>query len=393
MIAIGVVTVGINLVLPILYRILHESKVGTKPDWGAAYETNQYIWWLLVPALCSFIYQIPFSQRGAGELWPERYWLPAGLFSLWLTGTAVHLYCLGYVYDFSLRPELLAPGIWCLAWMIPMKLQKVAPQWTGFWKTAILALPAAATLVAVPQGGNGVFLVLTSLNVGIYLALFVSGRVTLLLHLTLVSLVALIGGLPESWLPGWLPRLTREHLLFGAALTYALAWIGCTRNPKLALFGALVASFSVGNCLDRPDALHWAFQIGLVYLLLHSLRWTDSAETGEVAVRWLVALAWIGHSMAWTYLYAGGWKPFLPAAVVLVTCLVTRWVRGNWKPVLVVAAGALVCSSVPGHSAATHLGGAPAGLLAVVGSFLLFALGTVGALTKRHWHTSESPLG
>jgi hypothetical protein len=389
MIGVGLGFISINLVLPILYRILHTSKVGTKPDWGAAYETNQYIWWLLVPALVSVIYLIPFSRRDAQELWPERYWLPAGLFSLWFTGTAVHLYCLGYVYDFSLRPELLAPGVWCLAWMLYVRFDEFVPQHTGFWSNAILVPPAAATLIAAPQIGKGVFLVLTVLNLVIYLALFASSRRVILLHLTLGSVVALVAGVPDTFMPGWVPQLARDHLWFAAALSYGLVWIGFTRSPKLALMGALMAGLSLGNLLDRPDAVHWAFQVGLVYLLINSLPWTDSMETGEVAVRRLVAVAWIIHSIAWTYFYAGDWKPLLLSGAVLVACLICRWLHGNWKPWLVPVAAALVVLLVPFHFVAAQINAAPAGLVAVVGSFLLFALGTVGALTKRHWHSSE----
>src|SRR5207245_2680859 len=36
----GVVLLLANIALPIVFRALHEHKVGTKPTWGAAYETN-----------------------------------------------------------------------------------------------------------------------------------------------------------------------------------------------------------------------------------------------------------------------------------------------------------------------------------------------------------------
>src|SRR5262249_52905630 len=49
---IGVAALALNAALPIVYRILHESKFGTKPDWGAAYVFNEYAWILLLPALC-----------------------------------------------------------------------------------------------------------------------------------------------------------------------------------------------------------------------------------------------------------------------------------------------------------------------------------------------------
>ena len=88
---IGILVLGVNAVLPAVYRVLHESKFGTKPDWGAAYETNQYVWWLLVPILCALIAVVPWSRSRAGELWPQRHWLPLGLCCLWLVGTGVHL--------------------------------------------------------------------------------------------------------------------------------------------------------------------------------------------------------------------------------------------------------------------------------------------------------------
>jgi hypothetical protein len=277
--------------------------------------------------------------------------------------------------------------------MVHVRSRDIAQQSTGFWRTGVLVLPAVTTLIAAPQLGKGVFLVLSLVDVGIYFALFVLSRRVVLLHLTLGSLVALLAGLPDTMLPGRVPQLVDGHLWLAAGFGYALVWIGFTRSPKLALMGALVASLSIGNLLDRPDAAHWAFQAGLVYLLLHSLRWNDSPETGEAAVRRLVAAAWIVHSIAWTYFYAAGWKPLLLSTVVLVTCLAFRWVHGTWKPAVISVAASLVCLIVLVHSAASQIGAAPSGLVAVVGSFLLFALGTAVALTKRHWHSSEGSPG
>src|SRR5215204_633256 len=42
--ASGLLILLVNVVLPIVYRTLHESKVGTRPNWGAAYYTNQFAW-------------------------------------------------------------------------------------------------------------------------------------------------------------------------------------------------------------------------------------------------------------------------------------------------------------------------------------------------------------
>src|SRR5882672_8161332 len=50
---IGLIVLTVNAALPVVYRLLHEHKIGTKLEVGAAYYTNEYIWLLLVPALCA----------------------------------------------------------------------------------------------------------------------------------------------------------------------------------------------------------------------------------------------------------------------------------------------------------------------------------------------------
>src|SRR6266700_1645471 len=47
LLAVGFFILSTNVALPVVYRILHQSKVGTRPDWGAAYHTNELAWLLL----------------------------------------------------------------------------------------------------------------------------------------------------------------------------------------------------------------------------------------------------------------------------------------------------------------------------------------------------------
>jgi hypothetical protein len=81
--------------------------------------------------------------------------------------------------------------------------------------------------------------------------------------------------------------------------------------------------------------------------------------------------------------------PCVLAALVLVGYLLARRfgrVRGA-RSVPVVAL--LVMFSGPANSGAGQLHAAPTGLLAVIGSFLLFGLGTLAALTKQHWNRTD----
>ena len=94
LIQIGLVVLVVNVLLPITYRILHEFKIGKLPTTGAAYLTNEFAWLLILPVLCALANFVP-ARSANGNLLPQRFWIPPGLFSLWVIGTIVHLYCLG----------------------------------------------------------------------------------------------------------------------------------------------------------------------------------------------------------------------------------------------------------------------------------------------------------
>jgi hypothetical protein len=382
---IGILVLGVNAVLPAVYRVLHESKFGTMPDWGAAYETNQYLWWFLVPILCGLIAAVPWSRTTADELWPQRCWLPLGLFCLWLTGTGVHLYCLGYVYDFALRPELLAPSLWTLSWVLYLRVDHLLPGLKESWKNSLWALPLAGTLLATPQPEKAVFLALTVVNVSLFGWIYLRRRIPLALHFALISLVALVGGLPEEWARHLATQFNRETFIAAAAVIYLLICIALTHDSKLGVLGGLAAAISVSFCAPGPDSIHWAVQAGLVFLLLHSLRWIDSEQPGASLLRWLTVVAWIAHSLAWTHLYGAGWRVCTIAVPVLAVWFMFRWLRGKWGHIAIPLGSLLVLLSAPGHVAAVQLQSAPADLLAVIGSFILFGLGTLGAITKRRW--------
>src|SRR5262249_19442616 len=68
---IGLAALALNVPLPIVYRILHESKFGTKPDWGAAYVFNEYACILLLAALCLLGNWLPPARQN-GPLCLQR---------------------------------------------------------------------------------------------------------------------------------------------------------------------------------------------------------------------------------------------------------------------------------------------------------------------------------
>ena len=383
----GAVVLAVNVALPVVYRVLHEHKFGTKPDWGAAYHTNQYAWWLALPALCALVNLLTPTQRGR-ELLPQRRWLPQGFLALWLAGTATHLYCLGYVYDFTLRPEFLAPAAWVLLWTLRQRAADFLPGLKPAWRDALLVPPLLATVLAAPQLGKQVFLILTVLNLAVYAGICAGHRGhRLALHLMFISLAALIGGLPEDWVHSLAAGLSRAKCLGAGAALYCLLCAAFSRNPQMGLFGALVSAIAILAVWgERPQAFHWAVETALAFLLLHSLRWVDAEHAGAAAFRLMAGLAWAAHAFVWLHLGGAAWMACAIATPVLAGYVLARFVSRRWGPWIVPLAGFVVLVSGPGDFTAGKVQSAPVGLLAVIGSFLLFGVGTLAALTKQHWH-------
>lgn len=387
LLVIGLLALAINAALPGIYRMLHEHKFGTRLSAGPAYLTNEYTWLLIFPALCGLAHFLP-STRATGPLLPQRGWLPLGLFWLWIIGTGVHLYCLGYIYDFALRRDLVAPALWVVSWLLHRRAADWFPGITPNWQQALLVPPIVAACVAASQTGNEVFLVLTVLNAALCaLVWFYDRQNRFALQLAFISLAALVGGCPESWARPAVTEFSRGKCLGAGAAGYFLLVAALSRNPMLGLFGALVSAVAVFNLMSPPDvAIHWAAQAGLVFLLIHSLRWNDAVHPGAYAVRICASALWLAHAYLWMALGGTSWMSCLMAALVLVAYLGGRLASGHWGPCILPIAALQVAISGPIESGARSVQSTPIGLLAVIASFLLFGLGTVAALTKHRWN-------
>jgi len=390
--AIGLVVLAANVALLVVYRILQRTKYGVKMDFGVPYQTNQYIWWLLLPALVALANLLP-RLRPTGKLLPQSGWLPLGLFSLWLTGTVVHLYCLSYVYEFSPRLDMVVPTLWVLLWTLEWRGVALVERLRAAGKDVLLASPLLATLLAVwqPGDGNGVFLVLTLLNLAIYGGiLFYHRDHRLALHLVFMSLAALVGGFPGEWGRSLVAGFDRAHCLGAAAAAYCLFCAACSRNPKLGLLGALAAAvLAAALAGQNTNGIHWGVRTAMAFLLLHSLRWVDSKHPGASTLRVIAGLVWAVEAFVWQQAGGTAWVTVAVAGPVLGLYLLSRWLTDRWGSPVVPAAAALVMLSGPTGSTTGTLYSVPAGLLAVIGSFLLLGLGTLMALTKHRWHRTD----
>jgi hypothetical protein len=386
----GALVLAVNAALPVVYRHLHESKLGTKPTEGAAYDFNEWSWLAILPAVIAAANLFP-KPRATGDLCPQRRWLPMGFFTLWLVATVTHLYSLGYVYDFDLRRELVAPAIWALAWTLCLRITDFV-EFPG-WKLnrALLIAPALAPFVA-GLANNKITLVLAALNGLAFGAIALFGSQTRLArNLAIGSVLTVIAAIPHSWGGVIVPGFSPAKAVAAAALAALILPALLARNPKLGFLGACALAAGVGGLAGSEwHAFHWAVQTGCVFLLLHSLRWLDWREKSLPAARGLTAAVWVIDSFAWAHMGGPGLALAGLGLLVFVVWAVTRqlrFVRGLW---VVGGAGLGVLVSSPLDAVGRWVVTAPAGLLAVGGSLALFVLGTGFALTKHRWHKTAT---
>lgn len=383
---LGLVLLIINIGLLATYRIVGETKMGWKPDSGRDYIINQFTWLVILPAALVLPNFLPHA-REMGSLTPQRRWLPAGLLSLWIAATGLHLYCLNYVYNFAFRIEMLAPSIWVLAWTTYRLVPDIFAWENKTARVAMVLAPIGITFLAASETGNDIFFGLTLLNTVIYAVLCFRKRDSFVWHLLFASIVLLVCGLPGEWIWFLTPIMDRPQYIGACLAIYLMIYNVMSRDPKVGLLGAILVALVVGVSFSRHDeAIHWAVQSGLGFLLLHSLGWADLEHQGARAVRLMAASIWVAHTVIWVRSGAAMWEPCIPGGLVFASYLVTQLLRGGRGSLILPAASILVVLSDPGNSLIGVLQCAPAGLLAVFGSFLLFALGTAAALTKHRWH-------
>lgn len=379
----GCAFLAANVALPLAYRHFAETKFGVHMDYGPAYEMNECAWLLILPAAAATALLLP--RGGGGELLPQRRWLPAGIFSLWLVATGVHLYAINYVYEYDLRCDLFAPLAWVLAWVSYLRV----PANSLKLKYALTIPAILAPLLAVTPTGMKYLPVLTGLNLAAYglVAMLDRGN-HLARHLCYVALLMFLGALPANWLYFVAPGMNRFAVVGGGLAAYVVVWTAWLRNPKLAILGAITLGLLIGSGFDRfAGAGNWAFQGALVFLLLHSLRWDNINRHETDLARILAALAWIIHSFVWANGGHGSfWMPMIPGLAVLAAYLVYHLRQGFWDALVIPLAASVVVVSGPVSALVDGIRAAPTSLLAVTGSFLLLGVGTITALTRHLWH-------
>jgi hypothetical protein len=347
---------------------------------------NQLLWFTVLPALVFATHLLPRPMRFGG-LNPERHWLPLFNHALWVAGTGVHVWCVGYVCKIDFQFAWLGPVALAAAWTMWRRIDHCVSAPGVRWEIPMLVLTFVAPFVSWSQ--PALFEILVMLNLGIYSALVLRREGVMrrvLRELIFSSPGLLVAGMPESLLHEILPAATRTHALVGA-LGF-LVCLGAFRWPgvRTGILGACVAMLVTVFALPHAPS-HLFVQVGAVFLLVQSLRWkgcdplTGRVRAVTAAVWWASSAGWIHGAPAQVDLLLGG-----VALAMLGLCVAMRFVRGTWPGVIVPVSSACVALTVPADRVVQF---GSAGITAMAASLVLFGVGTAVACTRHRWERTH----
>lgn len=380
--ALGAVLLLANTILPIVYRELQEDRMGKGITWGPAYEMNELSWLVVLPLLIAGYSLLP-KPASQGRLWPQRNWIPLAIAGSWVVATGVHLYALSYVYTFPMRAALWAPTLLALAWTGQARCGDFWREPARAPRILLLVLPFPLAFLALGSGDVSVACALLMVNTALYIIAAVRGsdrHVTG--HLALASGVAALVCMPAIGQPPTPDSKVPGEAIGAALAVYVLLASLMSRRCLFGLAGAMAAGW--GLSMVAPES-PIAFQAALVFLLLHSLRWKEPLNEAARALRWVSAGIWVLHSWIWVASEGMTWSPTGVAAGVLLIWTLVFWLSARRPTLIVPITAGIVGLGHPMLRAGEWLIAAPAGPLALAGSFTLLAIGTGVALTKHRW--------
>jgi hypothetical protein len=130
--------------------------------------------------------------------------------------------------------------------------------------------------------------------------------------------------------------------------------------------------------------------VALVSLLAQSFRWDDQAHRGATTLRAVTGTLWTLISCSWLLASDPPARLLVDSAagLLLLTSLLNVLIFRNPKHWLVPLCAGVVLLSEPTVISARWLDNESAGMVAIIISFLLFALGSVAAFSKPKWWRS-----
>jgi hypothetical protein len=387
LVAAGVILLGLNLGWPVMIRMLHKTR--DFPTWDTLAGTlSAWQWNGLMPACVALAFFLGKRDSelalAKGEEAPFYAWRSFPLLALfsWVAGTCVHLYCISFVYGMPWEYGLLAPTAWAAAWVIWR-------QSNGKAQRILVFGPVACVLGAAWDDRMPMAATLAALNAVGFCALAAAKRDRLAAHLSLVSALLAAAFAPAQEIPSFAlriaPGLSPAAILMGGFLVYMVGWAMVSSRAKVGVFGGV--SLALRLLVSRTPTYAWANlagEIGLVFILAHSLRWSREEHRDADKARVLCGAYWVFHGVLWTLAepesaMAG---TLACAGFVLAAYGLARWQTGAWGPKVIPCSACVVAGVGPARYAGMFILRAPDGVLILLGSFALFAVGTMVALRK-----------
>jgi hypothetical protein len=370
----------LNLALPIFFRPIIEADVA---NWEAP---GRIGWFFVLPALGALVNLLPRPTH-YDDLAPRKSWLPLLMAGMWITGSAVHLGCVGYVAGRVFEPVYLLPILWVAAWTACNRITDLQESPSRQLRSILLYFPMTLPFLALGEWQGQVAFVLMAVNTVLYACLAVrQGGKTPAFQLACISLVGLAAALPLDWGRWVLPDFNRPKAICMATGTYVILQAILSRHPAIGLCGALIAGVTPAFLLGKP-LWNEGLQMACTFLLLHSYRWTDRDSRQKSILRFVTAVTLGVHALAWTHSDETFSRVTVSSSAVAILAgyFLFRWLRGYYPPVVLLAAASICLLAVPIQLAIRVFRASPVGLLSIMGSFVLFGAGTILAMNKHRW--------
>jgi hypothetical protein len=378
--ALGAALLVVNAALPMIYPLAVEKDTD---DWA---QPNLLLWYVVMPILAGGANLLPRPKRYGG-LNPERHWLPLFTYTLWLAGTGVHIWCLGYISKIEFQLHYLGPTAMVAAWTMLRRIGDCVLEPGIKWAIALLGLTFVMPFIAF--GNSGMFEVLVLVNAAFYGLLFrkrTGAPRTLLRELMLASSALLVLGVPEEFARIMLPNFLRtQAVILAIALTIcvsALRWF----RVRLGLAAAAAAA-AISELFWPGAPVDLYLQTAVVILLAHSLGWKNAGPLAS-ALRAFAGAVWIADAAVW--IHRAPLRTDLVLSVVALALLlawfVMWWITSRRRDWIIAASAGAVALSAPSDWLAHQ--GSP-GLIALAVSLALFAMGFSVAWTRHLWEHSQ----
>jgi hypothetical protein len=395
----GALLLAFNLGWPGLIRYLHKDL--SSPAWdGRGLVLTGMVWNWIMPSLVALGALLPVrafvTALTPDEEAPFFSWRSFPVLTLlcWVGGTCVHLYFISYVYGLPWSAGWLTPAIWMAAWIWWWHAENFAPG-TGrvVVERLLLVMPLWVVATAAATGRGTMCLTLALFNVVVCGIVALMRRDRSAAHLAVISAL-LAGAFAAHFSNGWNEGLRAAGkkididvvpMLLIGGLFYVVACALFSKRAKLGIAGGICLWLGLNWSLPAHSlAMNLALQAGLIFILLHSLRWSGENPTDAAKARKLCGLYWLAHTIVWVAAepHVAVNASMACGAVALELYALARLITKKWGPLWIAYFALMVISWGPFYLVGRYLLRAPDGVLALLGSFVLFGIGTVVALMK-----------